>query len=189
MEWRQYQPLSECLRSFVAGHLGFKGTNVLHVCEYLWIDAYYIYIMPWLLVCMCFKIVHAIIILYIYLFYVHRYVAYVHIDIHICIRIHIHTNTCMHAYRHTYTHTDLHVTACANEGILMLYVCIYLFTYSCRYCMCVCAADHAFLVFKPCPLPHLWVNLKQFDHVTEWEKQKSKQQRCKFAPWTRGLGV
>ena len=43
MEWRQYQPLSECLRSFVAGHLGFKGTNVLHVCEYLWIDAYYIY--------------------------------------------------------------------------------------------------------------------------------------------------
>ena len=43
MEWRQYQPLSECLRSFVAGHLGFKGTNVLHVCEYLWIDAYIIY--------------------------------------------------------------------------------------------------------------------------------------------------
>ena len=64
--------------------------------------------------------------MYIYILYVHRYVAYVHIDIHICIRIHIHTNTCMHAYRHTYTHTDLHVTACANEGILMLYLCIYL---------------------------------------------------------------
>ena len=83
MEWRQYQPLSECLRSFVAGHLGFKGTNVLHVCEYLWIDAYYIYIMPWLLVCMCFKIVHAITYIYIYIYiylYMYIYIYYMFID-------------------------------------------------------------------------------------------------------------
>ena len=99
------------------GVQGYKRFTCLWVslnrCIYYII---YIYIMPWLLVCMCFKIVHAITYIYIYIciciyiLYVHRYVAYVHIDIHICIRIHIHTNTCMHACMHTDIHT--HIPIC-----------------------------------------------------------------------------